>query len=131
MIENLPAMSFGSDAQMMRSAKLESFFANNPREKSLMETCTRPTVVTVYKSAVANVPETLFDYKLSLIREYDLVNVNSAFAVPMSLRGATYSVGIKRKKKSGQRRRNKLQSRSSNQKAFKRKKNDPLRTFTI
>ncbi|VDP02498.1 unnamed protein product [Heligmosomoides polygyrus] len=43
--------------ELMRSAKLQSFFANNPREKILMETSTRPTTLAVHSTAIADVPE--------------------------------------------------------------------------
>ncbi|KHJ85620.1 hypothetical protein OESDEN_14649 [Oesophagostomum dentatum] len=43
--------------EIMRSAKLQSFFANNPREKTLMETTTRPTTVAVHTTAIADVPD--------------------------------------------------------------------------
>ncbi|EYB81423.1 hypothetical protein Y032_0384g406 [Ancylostoma ceylanicum] len=96
--------------EMMRSAKLQSFFANNPREKTLMETTTRPTTVAVHTTAIADVPD---------------------YMVPKSLRGINFSVGSKKKVKPGQRHRRKLQGKSTNQKIYNRKKNDPLTNFKI
>uniref|UniRef100_A0A0K0DDZ9 RNA helicase n=1 Tax=Angiostrongylus cantonensis TaxID=6313 RepID=A0A0K0DDZ9_ANGCA len=91
--------------EMMRSARLQSFFAKNPREKTLLETSTRPTMVAVHTTAIADVPE---------------------YMVPKSLRGISYS-----KAKPGKKRRQKLQGKSSNQKVFNRRKNDPLSNFKI
>ncbi|KAE9416144.1 hypothetical protein Angca_007718, partial [Angiostrongylus cantonensis] len=96
--------------EMMRSARLQSFFAKNPREKTLLETSTRPTMVAVHTTAIADVPE---------------------YMVPKSLRGISYSVGLKKKAKPGKKRRQKLQGKSSNQKVFNRRKNDPLSNFKI
>ncbi|KAK6732386.1 hypothetical protein RB195_016645 [Necator americanus] len=96
--------------EIMRSAKLQSFFANNPREKTLMETTTRPTTVAVHTTAIADVPE---------------------YMVPKSLRGINFSIGTKKKSKPGQRHRNKLKGKSVNQKIYNRKKNDPLKSFKI
>ncbi|RCN35378.1 DEAD/DEAH box helicase [Ancylostoma caninum] len=96
--------------EIMRSAKLQSFFANNPREKTLMETTTRPTTVAVHTTAIADVPD---------------------YMVPKSLRGINFSVGSKKKVKPGQRHRRKLQGKSTNQKIYNRKKNDPLTNFKI
>ncbi|KAK5975598.1 DEAD/DEAH box helicase, partial [Trichostrongylus colubriformis] len=73
--------------EMMRSAKLQSFFANNPREKILMETSTRPTTLAVHSNAIADVPE---------------------YMVPKSLRGINYSISRKKKSKPGQKHRRKL-----------------------
>ncbi|KHJ94372.1 helicase protein [Oesophagostomum dentatum] len=96
--------------EIMRSAKLQSFFANNPREKTLMETTTRPTTVAVHTTAIADVPD---------------------YMVPKSLRGIDFSIGSRKKSKPGQRHRRKLQGKSVNQKAHNRKKNDPLTNFKI
>ncbi|XGW11904.1 hypothetical protein V3C99_012961 [Haemonchus contortus] len=96
--------------EMMRSAKLQSFFANNPREKILMETSTRPTTLAVHSNSIADVPE---------------------YMVPKSLRGINYSVSRKKKSKPGQKHRRKLQGKSTGQKVHNRQKNDPLRSFKI
>ncbi|KAK6010056.1 DEAD/DEAH box helicase, partial [Ostertagia ostertagi] len=96
--------------EMMRSAKLQSFFANNPREKILMETSTRPTTLAVHTNAIADVPE---------------------YMVPKSLRGINYSISRKKKSKPGQKHRRKIQGKSTGQKVHNRQKNDPLRSFKI
>lgn len=97
--------------ELMRSAKLQSFFANNPREKILMETSTRPTTLAVHSTAIADVPE---------------------YMVPKSLRGMNFSLNLRKKKsKPGQKHRRKLQGKSTGQKVHNRQKNDPLRNFKV
>ncbi|WKX96351.1 hypothetical protein Q1695_012644 [Nippostrongylus brasiliensis] len=97
--------------EIMRSAKLQSFFANNPREKILMETSTRPTTLAVHSTAIADVPE---------------------YMVPKALRGVDYSISSKkRKSKPGLKHRRKLQGKSTGQKVHNKQKNDPLRSFKV
>uniref|UniRef100_A0A1I7WDU1 DUF1713 domain-containing protein n=1 Tax=Heterorhabditis bacteriophora TaxID=37862 RepID=A0A1I7WDU1_HETBA len=91
----------------MRSAKLQAFFANNPRERDLLETNTHPISLKLHSTAIGDVPE---------------------YMVPKALRGIDFSSGGKRKSKLGQKHRRRIKQ-SFNQKKHKRMQKDPLRSY--
>ncbi|PAV83469.1 hypothetical protein WR25_12345 [Diploscapter pachys] len=95
--------------ELLRSTKLQSFFASNPREKSLMATDSQPVTLRVQSSALADVPD---------------------YMVPKALRGMDFSTQTHRKSKKSSKNRNKLRF-ATNHKKFKKKTADPLRSFKV
>ncbi|GMT32193.1 hypothetical protein PFISCL1PPCAC_23490, partial [Pristionchus fissidentatus] len=92
--------------EALRSAKLNGYFARNPRERDLLEKDKKLQQLSLRSPAIADVPD---------------------YIVPKALRGIDYSSDLKKKKKRGTKHRHK----SANQRKFEHKKADPLHSFSI
>ncbi|GMT04035.1 hypothetical protein PENTCL1PPCAC_26209, partial [Pristionchus entomophagus] len=92
--------------EALRSAKLNGYFARNPRERDLLEKDKKLQQLSLKSPAIADVPD---------------------YIVPKALRGIDYTSDLKKKKKRGTKHRHK----SVNQKKYENKKADPLHSFSI
>ncbi|GMR32747.1 hypothetical protein PMAYCL1PPCAC_02942, partial [Pristionchus mayeri] len=92
--------------EALRSAKLNGYFARNPRERDLLEKDKKLQQLSLKSPAIADVPD---------------------YIVPKALRGIDYTSDLKKKKKQGTKHRHK----SANQKKFEQKKANPLHSFSI
>ncbi|VDN56835.1 unnamed protein product [Dracunculus medinensis] len=96
-------------AEILRSKRLETYFAKNPREKSTLEHDRKLYTLSLHSPAIADVPN---------------------YIVPISLRGK--AVDVERPKNNRKRhQRNEKERLTFNQKRFKRKQEDPLQSFSI
>jgi len=92
--------------EVLRSKKLEGYFAQNPREQSALQHDKSLHTVNVHSVAIKDVPD---------------------YLVPPTLRGLNYGAPLVAKKK---RNRNFTKSRvTATQKKYQQKKSDPLRSF--
>lgn len=107
--------------QLVRSAKLEGFFAKNPREKDLMATAEQPATLRLHSTGIADVPEYMGMF--TPLTHHIILSIT----VPKALRGMDFSTQKKNRSKPGKNYRKRV--KSVNQKKHQRSQKDPLKSF--
>ncbi|EFO27871.2 DEAD/DEAH box helicase [Loa loa] len=95
-------------AEVLRSKRLEAYFAKNPRERAALEHDKKLFSVNLHSPAIADVPD---------------------YMVPLSLRGINYR--SESQKKEGKRKRKKQMHPTVHQIKYQKKKEDPLQSFSF
>ncbi|CAG9531438.1 unnamed protein product [Cercopithifilaria johnstoni] len=95
-------------AEVLRSKRLEAYFAKNPREKAALEHDKKLFCVNLHSPAIADVPD---------------------YMVPQSLRGTNYR--CESQKKEIRRKRRKQMHPTAHQIKYQKKMEDPLQSFSF
>ncbi|KAL3990949.1 DEAD/DEAH box helicase family protein [Acanthocheilonema viteae] len=95
-------------AEVLRSKRLETYFAKNPRERAVLEHDKKLFSVNLHSPAIADVPD---------------------YMVPPSLRGINYR--SESEKKEGRRKRRKQMRPTAHQIKYRKKIEDPLQSFSF